>query len=159
MQRAAYLDDRDVRDFRDWAAPLVAGKRSLPHHWHIPCRWDDRRWGPWSCETLFDAFRKYEWRFKVDVPGRGECRGRFYQETVDVLDALKRQLQDSDDRRDATRFLKAAVAVVHWGGAGVKQNEGKLRTLGDKALPLLTANAGCSIRTRLTCAVSPVSGR
>ena len=75
------------------------------------------------------------------MPGRGECRGRSYADTVWVLDELSQQLQRSADSGDATRFLEAAVAVVHWGGAGVKQNEGKLRTLGDKALPLLTANA------------------
>ena len=57
-----------------------------------------------------------------------------------VLDELSRQLQRSADSGDAIRFLEAAVAVVHWGGAGVKQNEGTLRDLGDKALPLLTAN-------------------
>ena len=81
MQRAAYLDDPDVCDFRDWAAPLVAGTRPFRHGWH------SRKWGSWSCETLFDAFRKYEWRFKVDVPGRGECRGRSYAgHGLDVLD-------------------------------------------------------------------------
>ena len=76
MKRAAYLDDPDVRDFRNWAAPLVAGTRPFRHRWH------SRKWDSWSCETLFDAFRKYEWRFKVDVPGRGECRGRSYADTV-----------------------------------------------------------------------------
>ena len=118
MKRAAYLDDPHVCDFLDWAPPLVAGTRPFRHRWH------SRKWGSWSCETLFDAFCKYEWRFKVDVPGRGECRGRSYADTVWVLDELSQQLRRSADSGDTTRFLEAAVAVVRWGGAGVKQNEG-----------------------------------
>ena len=133
MKRVAYLDDPHVGDFLDWAAPLVVGTRPFRHRWCSP------KWGPWDCETLFDAFRKYEWRFRIDVPGRGECRGGSYADTVLVLDELSQQLRHSYERKDVDGFLKAAVAVVHWGG--VRQNERRLRALGDDALPKLTAAA------------------
>ena len=134
MKRAAYLDDPHVRSFLDWAAPLASGTRPLRHRWHSP------KWGSWSCETLFGAYRAYDWRFTCVLPGDSvPRRGRSYQDTVDVLDELKRQLGDSADRNDATRFLEAAIAVAQWGQ--VPQSKRQLRALGDDALPKLTAAA------------------
>ena len=134
MKRAAYLDDPHVRSFLDWAAPLASGDRPLRHRWHSP------KWGSWSCETLFGAYRAYDWRFTCVLPGDSvPHRGRSYQDTVDVLDALKQQLRDSADRNDATGFLEATIAVAQWGQ--VPQSKRQLRALGDDALAKLTAAA------------------
>ena len=48
-------------------------------------------------------------------------------------------LQESADNHDSDSFLKAAIAVVEWGG--VRRNVGRLRDLGRKALPQLSAAA------------------
>ena len=63
MNRDSYLGDPHVRAFVDWAAPLVSGERALKH------QWESRRWGSWSCETLFDAYRGYDWPFSCRLPG------------------------------------------------------------------------------------------
>ena len=134
MKKAQYLDDPHVRGFLDWAAPLARGTRPLRHGWQSP------RWGSWSCETLFGAYRAYDWPFWRVLPGDSVRRRRSsYRDTVAVLDALSQQLRESAGEKDATRFLEAAVAVVQWGG--VRQNERQLRALGDDALPRLTAAA------------------
>ena len=134
MKKAQYLDDPHVRGFLDWAAPLARGTRPLRHGWQSP------RWGSWSCETLFGAYRAYDWPFWRVLPGDSvRRRSSSYRDTVAVLDALSQQLRESAGEKDATRFLEAAVAVVQWGG--VRQNERQLRALGDDALPRLTAAA------------------
>ena len=63
MKRTEYLDDPHVRGFLDWAAPLAAGTRPLRHRWQSP------RWDSWSCETLFGAYRAYNWSFRCVLPG------------------------------------------------------------------------------------------
>ena len=134
MKKAEYLNDPHVRGFLDWAAPLAAGTRPLRHRWQSP------RWGSWSCETLFGAYRAYDWPFSCVPPGDSvPRRGRSYLDTVALLDELSEQLRGSAGEKDAPRFLEAAVAVVQWGG--VRQNERRLRALGDDALPRLTAAA------------------
>ena len=134
MKRAEYLNDPSVRGFLDWATPLAAGTRPLAHHWHSP------KWGSWSCETLFGAYRSYDWPFTLTLPGASTpCSGRSYEDTVAVLDELSRQLRESVETNDATRFLEAAVGVVQWGQ--VRQNEQWLRAGGEEALPLLTTTA------------------
>ena len=134
MNRDAYLGDPHVRDFVDWSAALVSGKRPLRH------RWDSQRWGSWSCETLFDAYCRYDWPFRCCVPGdSAPRRGRSYEDTVAVLDDLGHVLRRSADRNDADSFLEAAVAVLEWGR--VRRSERRLRALGARAVGELTETA------------------
>ena len=134
MNRNEYLSDPDVRDFVVWSAPLVAGERPLRHQWSSP------RWGSWSFETLFDAYRQYDWPFRCNVPGDSTPRcGRSYAHTVAILNALGRVLRRSAATKDGDSFLEAAVAVLAWGR--VRRSERRLRALGDQALPALAATA------------------
>ena len=134
MKRAEYLNDPHVASFLDWAAPLVTGTRPLDHGWHSP------KWGEWSCKTLFEAFQAYDWPFSIRPPGASATSsGRSYEDTVVILDELAQQLRVSAQGNDGARFLAAAVAVVQWGQ--VRQNIPRLHTLGDQALPRLTASA------------------
>ena len=134
MNREAYLGDAHVRDFVDWVAPLVSGERPLRH------RWSSKRLGSWSFETLADAYRQYDWPFRCRVPGEPGLReGRSYDDTVAVLDALGRGLRSGADTQDSGSFLETAVAVLEWGR--VRRGEPRLRALGDRAMPELTAAA------------------
>ncbi len=134
MNRDAYQGDPHVRAFVDWAAPLVSGELSLKHQWTSP------RWGSWSCETVLDAYRRYDWPFRCCLPGDSiPRRGRGYADTVAVLDALGQLLRRSAEKQDAESFLEAAVAVLAWGR--VRRSESRLRALGDQALPTLAATA------------------
>ena len=131
MKRTEYLEDRDVQSFLNWTAPFASGERELRQ------RWLSRRWGAWSCDTLFDAYRAYEWPFGVVLPGDTERRnGKTYQDTANVLGELSKRLRQSAANEDAAAFLDAAVAVVRWGG--LHRSERRLGELGEEALPVLT---------------------
>ncbi len=120
MKKDAYLNDAHVRDFLAWAAPLVEGKRPLRH---------SLKPGEWHCETLFEAYRCYKWPFTCHLPEQPEpFYGHSYQDTVFVLDTLCGQLNESKET-DEKRFREAAIAVFHWGGGGVRQNERRLSEL------------------------------
>ena len=134
MNRDLYLGDPHVRAFVDWAAPLVSGERTLKH------QWESRRWGSWSCETLFDAYRGYDWPFSCRLPGDpAPRRGHSYADTVAVLGDLGRVLRCSAETKNADSFLGAAVAVLEWGR--VRRSERRLRALGARAVDELTETA------------------
>lgn len=134
MNRSVYQVHPQVCNFITWATPLVSSEQLLPHRWCSP------RWGKWFCESVFDAYRRFEWFFSVRLPGESHStRGRSFNENVNVLDRLKDMLRESASKGDTDNFLKAAIAVVRWGG--VYRNVGRLVHLRERALPHLCAAA------------------
>ncbi len=134
MNRSTYQNHCQVRAFIAWATPLASGERLLSHGWDSP------KWGKWSCESLFDAYLRFKWRFSVTLPGESHVtEGWSFDENVNVLDRLKRMLRENADKGDTNNFLKAAIAVVQWGG--VYRNIRRLRDLGQGALSQLCAAA------------------
>lgn len=137
MKRDAYLAVAEVQSFLSWARPFVTGERALRH------KWSSKRLRSRRFETLGDAYHQYDWPFSCHIPGESEPRqGRCYEETVAVLDDLGQLLQYGYKTGDATRFLKAAIGVVEWGG--VRQNRKKLKALEPDALTVV-----CEDRERL----------
>ena len=138
MNRADYNVDQDVRGFLNWARPLISQPGAIAQRWTSP------KFGTWSSDSVVNAYELFEWRFSVVLPGTTErLRGRSFAENVAVLDHLRHVLRESAARDDADTFLEAAIAVLHWGGVA-HGNEGRLRALGDTALPALTA-AACAL--------------
>ncbi len=128
MQKSHYLNDSEVAGFIDWMAPVVAGDRQFTH------AWTSKKWGDWSCSSLFDAYHGYEWRYSAIFPGDDAMtRGVSFADTKSALDRLGGLLRASADDGDATLFLSAAEAVVGWGG--VRQNVAKMRHAGTNLMP------------------------
>ena len=134
MNRFAYLRDPDVRGFIVWVTPFVTGERPLRQRWQSP------KWGRWSCESLFEAYLRFDWLFSVRLPGEAQpSRGRSFEENAAVLDHLSGTLKESADNGNADTFLSAALAVVEWGG--VRRNKARLNALGKTALPTICSAA------------------
>ncbi len=128
MNRSQYLASPPVRDFIDWAMPLVTGE------WGLTQSWSSSRPTPvsFSCNSLYEAYEKYEW----DDLG--------LDDTVSHLDGSKTVLRDTTSRavptdEDNKRFLAAAKEVVRWGG--IRWLESSLDDLGADALERFKANA------------------
>ena len=54
MNRDAYLSQRDVAGFVEWAGHLVSGEWGLEHSWK-------GKGPPFRCHTLYEAFQNYRW--------------------------------------------------------------------------------------------------
>ena len=135
MERAAYLADSEVRSFLSWARRYVTGERAVRQEW-------DSRLGAFRCGSVFDAYLKFEWPFRVQLPGEStRTRGRSSDENFAVLDRLSTELRQAADQENADAFLAAAIAVVEWGGAGVRRNRVRLESLGAEALTAIRADA------------------
>ena len=133
MNRSDYLADPHVMHFVAWMTPYVTGERAFRHTWDSP------RWGPWSCESLFDAYRRFDWPFAVTLPGEARRTGRSLEENWAVLDDFSRMVRLNAGSGDTDRFFDAAAAIFAWGG--VRQNAAKLRKQGTEALPMIRAAA------------------
>ena len=136
MNRDTYLTDAEVRAFLSWARPYVAGERAVRH------QWDGRRLGAFCCESVFEAYQKFEWPFSEQLPGEStRTLRRSREDNFAALDRLSRGLRQAAKDEDARAFLTAAIAVVEWGGAGVRRNRVRLGSLGAEALATIRADA------------------
>ena len=115
MTRDDYLRDPAVERFIEWLRPLVRGDAPFLHEYWMP----GRRW--WSCDSLWDAFCKYEWR------------GSF-ESNQEQLVPLARDLRRAVACGDGEGFVKAALATLEWGGVAAN-NAATLDRLGGNALP------------------------
>ena len=135
MKRDAYLAEPEVRSFLKWARPFVTGDRELIHGW-------SGKRGAFGCRSLFEAYRQFEWAFRVQLPGESNTScGRSLDDNFAVLGRLSRLLREARDQGNAPAFLTAAIAVVEWGGAGVRRNRVRLGSLGAEALATIRADA------------------
>ena len=117
MTRDDYLRDPAVERFIEWLRPLVRGDAPFLHeYWMLK---PVRRW--WSCNSLWNAFRNYEWR------------GSF-KSNQEQLARLARDLRRAVARDDGEGFVKAALATLEWGGVAAN-NAATLDELGGNALP------------------------
>ena len=132
MNRSDYLENLHVRDFIDWATPLVTGE------WGLTQSWSSSRPAPvdFSCKSLYEAYEKYEWG------------GLDFNDTVRHLNRLGVELRNTTSRgipgdQDKERFLVAAKEVVHWGGIHrLKRSlDDSLDDLDTRALQQFKANA------------------
>ena len=136
MKRETWLADQEVRSFLDWARLFVTGERALKHEWASL----SPRWGAFGCQSLFEAYSKFDWPFSVRMPGELERRkGSSPDRNFAVLDSLSSLLRQAADQGSATEFLKVAIAVVDWGG--VRRNRARLKKLGADALAVVLADA------------------
>ena len=135
MKREPYLADREVQSFLSWARPFVTGDRALIREWN-------GRWGAFRCRSLFEAYQAFDWPFRVQLPDdSSKSCGRSLDDNFAVLGRLSCLLRQAADEGNAQAFLTAAIAVVEWGGAGVRRNRVRLATLGSDALTVVLADA------------------
>ncbi len=136
MNRDTYLADAEVCAFLGWARPYVTGERAVRHEW------DSHRLGSFRCESVFEAYLKFDWPFSEQLPGESTpTRRRSREDNFAALDRLSRGLRQAAKDREAQAFLTAATAVVEWGGAGVRRNRVTLEQLGTDTLRVVCEDA------------------
>lgn len=109
MKKIDYLNNEAVHDFVHWLAPrLNSDVFSQSYR-------NRRNKKIWSCHSIYDAFEQYEWRFPscadFDITA-----GHTFAENKLALAAFQAALREAVDQLDDALALKAARAVVSWGG-------------------------------------------
>ena len=105
MKRDAYLSQRDVAGFVEWAGHLVRGEWGLEHSW--------KGKGPaFQCHTLYEAFQNYRWP-------NSTRRGESAFDTMTRFANFRRSLDDigvisTSAQRDL--FVSISREIAAWGG-------------------------------------------
>lgn len=109
MTKADYLNSNDVQDFISW---LVADLTSEKFKHSYILRQSKRNW---SCDSLYDAYKKYEWGFSA-VEELGIEAGSTFEENSRALARLQQKLRASLVQKDNVATCNASIAIVKWGG-------------------------------------------
>ena len=105
MNRDAYLSQRDVTEFVEWAGHLVCGEWGLEHSW--------KGKGPaFQCHTLYEAFQNYRWPNSIR-------HGESAFDTMTRFANFRRSLDDigvisTSAQRDL--FVSISREIAAWGG-------------------------------------------
>ena len=115
MKRYEYINDPDVSAFVEWAPNLVTGE------WGLDQSWTNGKGKSFECESLYEAYKNYDWPSKVKFADGSIRRTRTFDETSALFDEFRRELKEATDANPATdedkhSFLENADKIVKWGG-------------------------------------------
>ena len=83
MDKNTYISDPDVKAFSKWFS-MRLDTPDLQHSWI-----NRRDNTSWHCESIYDAFKKYYWRFNLALPNSKHCSGVKYVESKKVLPGIR----------------------------------------------------------------------
>lgn len=111
MIKSEYLSDTDVKLFMRWLIPLC-DKQGIFTHQYI-----DRRSGEiWRCDSIYDAFFKYQWSFTYTDENNQVHSGKSFAENTTALERLQNQLRCAFLDKDLDRLCSITCMVFEWGG-------------------------------------------
>ena len=97
MTKEEFYDDPDVQEMACWMAKRF--KSGLEHSYY-----DRGKKCNWSCNGLYDAFLKYEWK------------GTDWENTKEELDAFRHHLREACKTGDTGRIVPVCKCILRWGG-------------------------------------------
>jgi hypothetical protein len=110
MKRSDYIKANDVKSFVAWMSERLDGSRTFAHAYT-----SRRTRTQWSCESLFDAYERYHWRYG-DLSGHNIPSGSSFASSLRALDTLQKELNGGLAAGDSERVHRAAIGVMIWGG-------------------------------------------
>lgn len=120
-----YLSSPVVEAFAEWLVHAVDDPSGF-YHRYISKKTNK----PWSCQSVYEAYLKYEWAFSCAVTDGRILRGSTYQESSQVLSYLRLQLRSAMMEKQEELLKSAAISVLDWGGVKPR-NEATIMQLDD----------------------------
>lgn len=110
MKRHVYLKQPDVKEFVEWFANAIDDK-TIKHQYQQP-------YGRGlSLNGLPDALKRYDWRFKLALPGSSTVKtGSSFTDNSKALTALQKGLTSGVNAHNDLATLSWSIAVMEWGG-------------------------------------------
>ena len=124
--REEYLENCHVKGFIKWLSQKLDQPGSFEHGYYLKKASKD-----WHCSSLYDAYEKYWWPFKMECPLQGLTvnGNRGLKSSFRYLLSLAKEFRPAVSSGDNEVARKCALAVLKWGGV-LNKNEKRIVAMG-----------------------------
>lgn len=130
MQKTEYLALPEVAKFAEFLGMLLSDVRYLAHSYEMETKGRSQARNNWSCNSVYDAFLKYEWRYSYIDPSTGEKRkGSSFQESELELSSLSNKLKKAIAEKNSREASYCCQMVLDWGGVLGSSKRGNKKIL------------------------------
>ena len=112
MNKTEYLALPEVAQFTEFLrSGLLADSGQFEHAYDVESKGRSEVTTPWSCDSIYDAFLKYDWQYTYQDPCTGEKHtGSTFAESELVLSLLSKRLK----KQWLKKILQRPTIVVRW---------------------------------------------
>jgi hypothetical protein len=132
MNRYEYLALPDVSNFVSWLMAVISGsdKNLFNHSYLMESRGKPQTKKHWSCNSLYDAFLKYEWSFSYTDFLSGEIvKGKTFIQSEITLAGLRQNLRDAVQENNDDLCFEVCCMILKWGGVLGSETYGNKKSL------------------------------
>lgn len=134
MRKNEYLEEPEIQLFITWLSGVARNEVNyqFSHQYESETKGQSTRTITWKCNSLFDAYQKYDWPFSYKDLGSNNVstkRGSSYDESELVLANLSKLLLQATEEKDNDLAFNACAMVLDWGGVLGSVNTGNLQKL------------------------------
>ncbi|MCW3490220.1 hypothetical protein [Dethiobacter alkaliphilus] len=118
MHKKDYLNSPTVLSFVKWLTPLLDTAGLFVH------QYVDRSSGRrWQCNSIYDAFCKYQWAFNFRDSNNLIQSGTTFSENTQALERLQKQLRSALLNNDANSLYTVTCMIFQWGGVSARNTD------------------------------------
>lgn len=124
MKKMEYLLSNDVKGFIEWMLPRISGREKFEHSYVML-----KNNKQWRCNSIYDAYLKYDWNFSCTMPNGTKVWGHSFSESKQLLSKIKKEMKNAIKYEDSKKLLAYSKTLLEWGGV-VRSNYEKLEKMG-----------------------------
>jgi len=131
VNKTEYLAQPKVAQFIEFLRRrLLSDDVQFAHAYEMETRGRSDATIPWSCDSIYDAFLKYDWRYSYQDPHTGEKHtGSSFDESERVLSLLSKKLRKAVAENSSTEASYCCQMVLDWGGVLGSSKKGNKKKL------------------------------
>jgi len=131
MNKREYLALPTVAHFIEFLrSRLLSDDGQFAHGYQVESRGKSEATVPWSCDSIYDAFLKYDWRYSYQDPSTGERHtGSSFEESEHILSLLSKKLRTAVADKNSAEASYCCQIVLDWGGVLGSSKKGNKKKL------------------------------
>jgi len=111
MNRQEFLEAKVVENFINWLIPRISGEIKFLHQYE-----NLRGKTIWNCDSIYNAYENYNWRFNCNIPELGKISGSSFNESAKALKKIEEGLKSALKSRNHEKIIEFSVSILEWGG-------------------------------------------
>lgn len=132
MNKSTYLELPEVKDFVEWLSVTLNSDAPEPfsHSYDVEPRGRSNSKKKWRCNSIYNAFEQYEWRFSYQDSDTGKkIKGSTYSESEAALNDLQKRLIFAVASGDNDSCFNVCSMILKWGGVLGSEKKGNKKIL------------------------------